>query len=124
MELDAADISKTHESTLRNVPLDSFALYDTLAKTIKSLLVRSQMLPRILKPEKQKQLKQLNGSSSPKPQREELALQLETFQEQEALLQGYIRDAQRNWKYDDVKTLQRTLEEVRAEIDRIKCNLA
>lgn len=109
---------------MRKSLLDSFALYDTLAKTIKSLLVRSQMLPRILKPEKQKQQKQLNGSSSPKPQREELALQLETFQEQEALLQGYIRDAQRNWKYDDVKTLQRTLEEVRAEIDRIKCNLA
>lgn len=79
-----------------------------------------QMLPRILKPEKKKQL---NGASS-KPQKEDLRLQLEAFQEQEMLLQGYIQDAQRNRKYDDVKTLQRSLEEVRVEIERIKANLA
>lgn len=82
-----------------------------------------QMLPRILKPDKKS-----NGGSKLKSASNgkasggnpELAVQLQAFQEQQALLEGYIREAQRNRKFEDVRTLKRNLDELLAEMARLK----
>ncbi|KAG2223118.1 hypothetical protein INT45_005674 [Circinella minor] len=132
---------------IRKAVLDNFALYDTLAKSIKALPARSpsfkrlqtnvciavnmylqqnmlplQMLPRILKPKENH-----NGSSSPTTssmKRQDLQLQLQTFQEQEKLVKGFIRDAQHARKFDDVKTLKISLAELHDEMTRIQYELS
>ncbi|KAI9493191.1 FYVE zinc finger-domain-containing protein [Zychaea mexicana] len=146
---------------IRKSLLDSFALYDTLAKSIKTLPARSpsfrrlqanvctaasmylqqnmlplQMLPRILKPEKHAtnghhQHHKANGKSSsssssppsPPMKRQDLLLQLQAFQEQEKLVEGFIRDAQHARKFDDVKTLKISMAELHDEIARIRSEL-
>ncbi|KAI8141441.1 FYVE zinc finger-domain-containing protein [Fennellomyces sp. T-0311] len=137
-------------ATIRKSLLDSFALYDTLAKSIKALPARSpsfrrlqanvctaanmylqqnmlplQMLPRILKPEKNGSPngKPVNGNSAPSRKRSDLQVQLQTFQEQEKLVEGFIRDAQNARKFDDVKTLKMSLAELHDEISQIQSEL-
>ncbi|ORY97787.1 hypothetical protein BCR43DRAFT_251971 [Syncephalastrum racemosum] len=136
---------------VRKSLLDNFALYDTLAKSIKTLPVRSasmrrlqsnicmaanlylqqnmmplQMLPRILKPAEASTngSKKANGRSPQGKRQIELVQQLEAFEEQQALLEQYIQGAQRDRKFDDVKTLTRSLDELRGEIARIRAELA
>ncbi|KAI9274329.1 hypothetical protein BDA99DRAFT_235159 [Phascolomyces articulosus] len=145
-------------ATIRKSLLDNFALYDTLAKSIKALPARSpsfrrlqsnvctsanmylqqnmlplQMLPRILKPEKHggkpaspngKAI--TNGKSSPPSsmKKQDLQLQLQAFQEQEKLVEGFIQDAQHARKFDDVKTLKESLAELHDEIARIRSELS
>lgn len=142
--------AQSHESfikagKIRKSLLDNFTLYDTLAKSIKSLPVRSacmkrlqfnichaaniylqqnmlplQMLPRILKSEKKN-----NGkSSSSSPQKAQLESQLQTYLEQYNLVEGFIRSANADRKYDDVKTLKMSLDELHAEIKRLRSLLA
>ncbi|CEJ01506.1 hypothetical protein RMCBS344292_15530 [Rhizopus microsporus] len=120
-------------SQIRKSLLDNFALYDTLVKSIKALPARSpcmkrlqtnicaasniylqqnmlplQMLPRILKE---------------KPERKQLKQQLETYLEQTRLVEGFIRDAEREGKYDDVKTLKVSLDELHGEIENLRAKL-
>ncbi|GAN04340.1 vacuolar segregation protein pep7 [Mucor ambiguus] len=144
----------THESfikaaKIRKSLLDNFTLYDTLAKSIKTLPVRSacmkrlqanicnaaniylqqnmlplQMLPRILKSEnsnnsKKKSLAKGNNTQNT-PERIELQAQLSTYLEQYSLVEGFIKEANADRKYDDVKTLKYSLDELHAEILRLR----
>ncbi|KAG2229670.1 hypothetical protein INT48_008902 [Thamnidium elegans] len=129
---------------IRKSLLDNFTLYDTLAKSIKSLPVRSacmkrlqynichaaniylqqnmlplQMLPRILKSEKKN-----NANSSSSPQKAQLESQLQTYLEQYNLVEEFIRSANADRKYDDVKTLKMSLDELHTEIKRLRSLLA
>ncbi|KAI8072202.1 FYVE zinc finger-domain-containing protein [Gilbertella persicaria] len=137
----------THESfimaaKIRKSLLDNFTLYDTLAKSIHTLPVRSpcmkrlqanicnaanmylqqnmlplQMLPRILKPDHATKKKT-------SPERKELETQLQAYLEQYELVGGFIREANADRKYDDVKTLKISLEELDLEIKRLKSLLS
>ncbi|EIN07506.1 hypothetical protein PUNSTDRAFT_144973 [Punctularia strigosozonata HHB-11173 SS5] len=49
----------------------------------------------------------------------ELALRLQPLLEQEALLEGYVEEAKTHRKFEDAKTLKRSLDEIRLEIDRM-----
>ncbi|CEP08668.1 hypothetical protein [Parasitella parasitica] len=139
----------THESfikaaTIRKSLLDNFTLYDTLAKSIKTLPVRSacmkrlqanicnaaniylqqnmlplQMLPRILKSEKATNKKSAGGKSGT-PDKPDLQAQLSTYMEQYSLVEGFIKEANADRKYDDVKTLKCSLDELHAEIVRLR----
>ena len=138
---------------IRKSLLDNFALYDTLAKSIKGLPARSpsfrrlqanvcisvnmylqqnmlplQMLPRILKSEKYgaggKSSSSPTSSSSSLMKKQDLQLQLQAFQEQEKLVEGFIRDAQHARKFDDVKTLKISLTELHDEMARIRYELS
>ncbi|KAI9322285.1 FYVE zinc finger-domain-containing protein [Dichotomocladium elegans] len=136
---------------IRKSLMDNFALFDTLAKRIKALPAKSssmrrlqsnvctaasmylqqnmlplQMLPRILKPEQNGSSKKLNGGGSAAGhanRKRDLQLQLQAFKEQQMLVEGYVRDAQSSRKFDDVKTLKMSLDELRAEILRIQAEL-
>ncbi|KAF1804283.1 hypothetical protein FB192DRAFT_1279461 [Mucor lusitanicus] len=142
----------THESfikaaKIRKSLLDNFTLYDTLAKSIKTLPVRSacmkrlqanicnaaniylqqnmlplQMLPRILKSENANSKKKsvANKGNNNTPERIELQAQLSTYLEQYSLVEGFIKEANANRKYDDVKTLKYSLDELHAEIVRLR----
>lgn len=147
-------MAHTHESfikaaKIRKSLLDNFTLYDTLAKSIKTLPVRSacmkrlqanicnaaniylqqnmlplQMLPRILKSESGNK-KNAAGKKTKTSAKEtaELESQLQLYLEQYGLVEGFIRDANNDRKYDDVKTLKISLDELHAEITRIKALL-
>ena len=67
-----------------------------------------QMLPRILK------------TNQPVKQHNELEAQLQTYLEQYSLVEGFIQEANMDRKYDDVKTLKSSLEELDQEIRRLK----
>lgn len=142
----------THESfikaaKIRKSLLDNFTLYDTLAKSIKTLPVRSacmkrlqanicnaaniylqqnmlplQMLPRILKSENANSKKKsvANKGNNNTPERIELQAQLSTYLEQYSLVEGFIKEANADRKYDDVKTLKYSLDELHAEIVRLR----
>lgn len=131
---------------IRKSLLDNFALFDALAKSIKTLPARSpafrrlysnvcaaanmylqqnmlplQMLPRILKPaDKRNGAKRINSSSRV----QELQLKLQAFQEQQMLVEGYIKEAQAARKFDDVKLLKQSLDELAVETTRLQADLA
>lgn len=48
-----------------------------------------------------------------------LALSLQPLLEQEALLESYVEDAMQARKFEDAKTINMNLNEIRAEIDKI-----
>ncbi|KAJ8661316.1 hypothetical protein O0I10_003066 [Lichtheimia ornata] len=153
--LDKEKISKQSKETfqragkIRKSLLDNFALFDALAKRIKTLPASSsafrrlqsnvctaanmylqqnmlplQMLPRILKPaEKRNGSKRINGSAS-SSRVQELQLQLQAFQEQQMLVEGYIKEAQQARKFDDVKLLKQSLDELAVETTRLQADLA
>ncbi|KAI8072387.1 FYVE zinc finger-domain-containing protein [Gongronella butleri] len=125
---------------VRKSLLDSFALYDTLVKSIKSLPAQSacmkrlqanictaasiylqrnmlplQMLPRILKPNKSNK-RASTASASNGAKDDDLRIQLQAFREQYAQIQSFIQDAKQNRKYDDVKSLTISLQELHDEI--------
>ncbi|KAI8097727.1 uncharacterized protein BX664DRAFT_257977 [Halteromyces radiatus] len=134
---------------IRKSLLDNFALYDTLVKSVKSLPAQTgsmkrlqaniciaanqylqrnmlplQMLPRILNTtsshEKSKRKKNNNNNNNNKNgQQDELLIQLQAFKEQVVLVQGYIVEAKNNRKYDDVKSLTISLNELQLEIERL-----
>lgn len=80
-----------------------------------------QMLPRILKPaEKRNGAKRINSSSRV----QELQLKLQAFQEQQILVEGYIKEAQAARKFDDVKLLKQSLDELAVETTRLQADLA
>ncbi|KAI8388681.1 FYVE zinc finger-domain-containing protein [Radiomyces spectabilis] len=146
-------VNQTHEtyrsaSQIRKSLLDSFALYDTLAKSIRTLPVSSasmkrlqtnistaanmylqrnmlplQMLPRILKPEKKKRRSVTGRTPTENPNIEELHAQYQAYVEQYKLVEGFIQEAKQNRKYDDAKTLKASLEELRSEIHRLRLQL-
>ncbi|KAI9302102.1 FYVE zinc finger-domain-containing protein [Cunninghamella echinulata] len=132
---------------VRKSVLDNFALYDTLVKSIKSLPTQTssmkrlqsniciaanlylqqnmlplQMLPRILNTttssSSSKKNKKINSNGQ--QQQEQLLSQLQIYEEQFILVQGYISDAKKHRKYDEVKTLTISLNELQTEIDRLK----
>lgn len=83
-----------------------------------------QMLPRILNTTQEKKKKiTANNKTNNSKQQDELALQLDTFKEQVALVQGFITEAKNNRKYDDVKTLTISLKELELEINRLSNQL-
>ena len=47
---------------------------------------------------------------------------LQPLLEQEALLESFVEEAKTHRKFEDVKTLKRSLREIRAEIDRVITN--
>lgn len=89
-----------------------------------------QMLPRILNPEsKSKKGSKANGKAqSPSPQVQEemdnVKAQLSAYEEQRALVSGFVKEAQRQRKFDDVRTLKISLSELESEIDRLRTDLA
>lgn len=89
-----------------------------------------QMLPRILNPEsKSKKGSKANGKGqSPSPQVQEemdnIKAQLSAYEEQRALVSGFVKEAQRQRKFDDVRTLKISLSELESEIDRLRTDLA
>jgi rabenosyn-5 len=127
---------------VRKSLLDSFAAFDTISKHIKMLPAHSssmrrlqanihiaanhylqrnmfplQMLPRILNPDNRAKSPKANGKSvarSPQKQAEmeELEAQLSTYEEQLTLVTGFVKEAQRQRKFDDVKTLKVSLSEL------------
>jgi rabenosyn-5 len=78
-----------------------------------------QMLPRILKSETKKKTK---GTAN--AERAALETQLEAYLEQYNLVEGFIKEAHSDRKYDDVKTLKASLDELHLEIKRIRTMLA
>lgn len=140
----------SHESfikaaKIRKSLLDNFTLYDTLAKSIKTLPVRSacmkrlqanicnaaniylqqnmlplQMLPRILKSENNNGKKDGKKSKGNATEGIELQAQLSTYLEQYSLVEGFIKEANADRKYDDVKTLKYSLDELHSEILRLR----
>ncbi|CAO3589094.1 unnamed protein product [Absidia cylindrospora] len=134
---------------VRKSLLDNFALFDTLVKSVKTLPAQTgpmkrlqanictaaniylqrnmlplQMLPRILNTTTQEKKKKISNSQQQQHRRQdETALQLQTFKEQYSLVQGFILDAKKNRKYDDVKTLTISLNELQLEIDRLSQQL-
>ena len=52
----------------------------------------------------------------------ELAHALQPLLEQEALLESFIEEAKAHRKFEDAKTLQTNLAEIRNEIDRVLAN--
>ncbi|OAD76485.1 C2H2-type zinc finger transcription factor [Phycomyces blakesleeanus NRRL 1555(-)] len=138
---------------IRKSLLDNFALYDTLSKSIRSLpaptapmkrlqtnictaanlylqrnMLPLQMLPRLLKPEKKNQNtsnQSLNGSPDPTATwKQDIRMQIQAYKEQYGLVEGFIRDAQKERRIDDVKTLKNSLDELRVEIDKLQAQLA
>ncbi|KAG9225965.1 hypothetical protein CCMSSC00406_0006413 [Pleurotus cornucopiae] len=129
--------------------LEAFAQYDALSKRIRNLpcpsgpgssqdrvqmavmtranlFLQKHMFPLQTIPKKSKP-----SSSTPTPTREngpaidpdsKLALALQPLLEQEALLESFIEEANAHRKFEDVKTLQANLKEIRSEIDRIVAN--
>ncbi|KDQ33889.1 hypothetical protein PLEOSDRAFT_1033149, partial [Pleurotus ostreatus PC15] len=129
--------------------LEAFAQYDALSKRIRNLpcpsgpgssqdrvqmavmtranlFLQKHMFPLQTIPKKSKP-----SSSTPTPTREngaaidpdsKLALALQPLLEQEALLESFIEEANAHRKFEDVKTLQANLKEIRTEIDRIVAN--
>ncbi|CAO3665516.1 unnamed protein product [Umbelopsis ramanniana] len=89
-----------------------------------------QMLPRILNPDsKSKKGAKTNGKArapSPHEQAEidDLTAQLAAFDEQKSLVAGFVKEAQRQRKFDDVRTLKISLSELEREIDRLQAELA
>lgn len=79
-----------------------------------------QMLPRILKSEKKANGKSKAAST---PERVELENQLQAYIEQYNIVEGFIRDANADRKYDDVKTLKVSLDELHSEIKRLRALL-
>ncbi|KAI8980498.1 FYVE zinc finger-domain-containing protein [Pilobolus umbonatus] len=136
--------SQSHDSyvqaaKIRKTLLDNFTLYDTLAKSIRSLPVRSpsmkrlqsnicnaaslylqqnmlplQMLPRILQSEKTKQSQKKTETQG------DIETQLQAYMEQYTLVEGFIKKAQSERKYDDVKILKSSLDDLRDEIGRLR----
>ncbi|KAI8882898.1 FYVE-domain-containing protein [Backusella circina FSU 941] len=129
-------------AAIRKSLLDNFALYDTLAKSIKALPAQTpsmrrlqsnicsaanmylqqnmlplQMLPRILKPSSKKK------KVSVHPEHQTLVSQLEAFTEQFGFVESFIEEAKKDRRYDDVRTLQMSLDELDAEIQRIRNKL-
>ena len=47
---------------------------------------------------------------------------LQPLLEQEALLESFVEEAKAHRKFEDVRTLKRSLREIRAEIERILAN--
>ncbi|KAH8554952.1 FYVE zinc finger-domain-containing protein [Umbelopsis sp. PMI_123] len=88
-----------------------------------------QMLPRILNPDsKSKKGSKANGRTrtpSPHAQAEidDLNAQLAAFEEQKSLVAGFVKEAQRQRKFDDVRTLKVSLSELEGEIDRLRTEL-
>lgn len=141
--------SQTHETfvkaaNIRKSLLDNFTLYDTLAKSIKSLPAKSpsmrrlqtnicnaanmylqqnmlplQMLPRILKSENNKKKK----SKTNDPKRTQLEATLQTYLEQYGLIENFIKEANADRKFDDVKTLKVSLDELSHEISILRAHL-
>ncbi|KAI9025929.1 hypothetical protein CLU79DRAFT_803527 [Phycomyces nitens] len=138
---------------IRKSLLDNFALYDTLSKSIRSLpaptapmkrlqtnictaanlylqrnMLPLQMLPRLLKPEKKAQSPSgkptSNGSPDPTATwKQDIRMQIQAYKEQYGLVEGFIRDAQKERRIDDTKTLKTSLDELRVEIDRLQAQL-
>lgn len=79
-----------------------------------------QMLPRILKSENTKNKSLAKGNTQNTPERIELQAQLSTYLEQYSLVEGFIKEANADRKYDDVKTLRYSLDELHAEILRLR----
>lgn len=79
-----------------------------------------QMLPRILKSENKKKSK----GTAANAERAALETQLETYLEQYNLVEGFIKEANSDRKYDDVKTLKVSLDELHLEIKRLRTLLA
>lgn len=52
----------------------------------------------------------------------ELARTLQPLLEQEALLESFVEEAKAHRKFEDAKTLKTSLQEIRAEINRIVAN--
>ncbi|CAM0137006.1 unnamed protein product [Umbelopsis sp. WA50703] len=139
---------------VRKSLLDSFAAFDTISKHIKMLPAHSssmrrlqanihiaanhylqrnmfplQMLPRILNPDNRAKSPKANGKSvarSPQKQAEmeELEAQLSTYEEQLTLVTGFVKEAQRQRKFDDVKTLKVSLSELESEVERLRNELS
>jgi hypothetical protein len=78
-----------------------------------------QMLPRILKSESKKK----KGTTA-NVERAALETQLKAYLEQYNLVEGFIKEANLDRKYDDVKTLKVSLDELHLEIKRIRTLLA
>ncbi|KAI9366591.1 FYVE zinc finger-domain-containing protein [Pilaira anomala] len=141
LERDSMPDNFIRAANIRKSLLDNFTLYDTLAKSIKSLPVSSpcmkrlqsnichaaniylqqnmlplQMLPRILKSSEKKQ--------SNKKGNQQLESQLQAYLEQYSLVEGFIKDANADRKYDDVKTLKMSLDDLRDEISRLRSLLS
>lgn len=89
-----------------------------------------QMLPRILNPDsKPKKGSKENGKSaaaSPQVQAEmdDVMVQLSAYEEQHALVSGFVKDAQKQRKFDDVRTLKISLSELEGEIERLRADLS
>ncbi|CAG8455569.1 11074_t:CDS:2 [Diversispora eburnea] len=83
--------------------LENFAQFDKISKKINSLSAKTES-------EKQEIV-------------EDLRQQLIVLLEQEEIVQGYIHVATRKRKFDDVKTLKTSLDELRLEIDKKKKEL-
>ncbi|CAO3634946.1 unnamed protein product [Cunninghamella blakesleeana] len=134
---------------VRKSVLDNFALYDTLVKSIKSLPTQTssmkrlqtniciaanlylqqnmlplQMLPRILNTNSsskdKKKVKKDSSNGHQQQEYDQLLSQLQIYEEQYTLVQGFILNAKKSRKYDDVKSLTLSLNELQTEIERLK----
>ncbi|KAI8991335.1 FYVE zinc finger-domain-containing protein [Mycotypha africana] len=130
---------------IRKTLLDNFTLYDALAKSIRALPARSscmkrlqnnictaanlylqqnmlplQMLPRILKTSTATETTNSKKKKKQSSEKLELETQLQTYLEQYSLVEGFIKEANAERKYDDVKTLKASLDELLIEIKRLQ----
>ena len=128
--------------------LDDFAAYDTISKRIFSLPARSaslkrlhtnihiaathylqkhmfplQRLPKILKPLRNSLSETVNGDGKKSKRATELQEQIKVLEEQSAQVEKFVADAQGKRKFDDVKTLKVSLDDLRGEIDKLRMEL-
>ncbi|CAG8586556.1 171_t:CDS:10 [Cetraspora pellucida] len=119
--------------------LDNFAQFDAISKKINSLLSRSksekrlqanihlaatQYLQQNMLPLQNGRTRSISTSSTKSLKGEEkIREQLEVLLEQEKLVQGYIVEATKQRKFDDVKTLKTSLDELKVEINKTRKEL-
>ncbi|RUP52154.1 hypothetical protein BC936DRAFT_139480 [Jimgerdemannia flammicorona] len=136
---------------IRKELLDDFTSYDTISKRIFSLPTRSaslkrlhtnihiaathylqkhmfplQMLPKILKPLRSTLAEPVNGTGKSKNMGQkaaELQEVIKVLEEQCASVESYVAEAQKKRKFDDVKTLKASLDDLKEEIGRLKAEI-
>jgi len=142
VSLSKSETQSPEAKALRKRLLDAFADYDALAKRIRdlpcapgssqdriqsaiimraNLFLQQHMFPlqALPKAANRKSLALPTDDVAAVDPDSTLALALQPLLEQEKLLEQYVEQAKAQRKFEDAKTLQTSLVEIRAEIDRL-----
>ncbi|EJD52941.1 hypothetical protein AURDEDRAFT_54312 [Auricularia subglabra TFB-10046 SS5] len=138
------ETQSTEAKAARKRLLDAFADYDTLSKRIlglpcapassqervqtairtrANLFLQQHMFPLQALPRPTRKKPEAgangNGNGAARDADSKLAMALQPLLEQEKLLESMVEEARARRKFEDARTIQANLEEIRGEIDRI-----